>query len=319
MALSGYASYPPTMQEFLAHWDQVNAALAPSPLVLPGGYGRAALQADYTALTTAITTAENEALVKDAAAATRDTQRVAAREKLLQFRNAVDYLLAGTSFARTLPTLPPERANPAATLKPFQEAIGLWTRINVSPVTADFTPPLTLQGGTTLAQFTTDVTALQDAFNAVTSTEQTAGLARDNRDALLTPIREHLVSYRKAVIATFPKNSPLVQRLPAISPTRGSTPDAVTLQGHWDAAQGKTLLTWTASDNPALERYSVRKCAGPRYKAADEQTIGDIAAGTTGFEIAGTPQPGSTDCFKVYVVLTTGNTKGSNAVKVTRS
>ena len=38
MAISTIGSYLPTMQEFIAHWTQVNAALAPGALTLKGGY-----------------------------------------------------------------------------------------------------------------------------------------------------------------------------------------------------------------------------------------------------------------------------------------
>ncbi len=53
MAISGHASYISTMDEFLAHWIQVNTALgADGPLVLPSGMTIGNLDSHRTALQT---------------------------------------------------------------------------------------------------------------------------------------------------------------------------------------------------------------------------------------------------------------------------
>jgi hypothetical protein len=38
MPITGIGSFPPTMQEFINHWTQVNATLGATPLTLRGGW-----------------------------------------------------------------------------------------------------------------------------------------------------------------------------------------------------------------------------------------------------------------------------------------
>lgn len=85
------------------------------------------------------------------------------------------------------------------------------------------------------------------------------------------------------------------------------------------ARESKAHLVWSASANPALDFYSIRYHTGPKYKAAEEQVVGSATVGTLEFLTDfGLPAQGSVAWFKVYVVTTTGNEKGSNAVKVIR-
>lgn len=105
---------------------------------------------------------------------------------------------------------------------------------------------------------------------------------------------------------------------PAIRPAPGSTPVAVQLSGLWSGSLQKAHLEWTASDNPDLDHYSVRSCDPPRYRAQDEATVENVAAGTLELDTdLGLLAPGSAKIFKVYVVTTEDNEKGSNSVKVT--
>ena len=56
-----------------------------------------------------------------------------------------------------------------------------------------------------------------------------------------------------------------------------------------------------------------------KYRAAEELAVAALPKTATTFETAtGLAAPGSAATFKVYVLTTTGNEKGSNAVKVTR-
>lgn len=104
------------------------------------------------------------------------------------------------------------------------------------------------------------------------------------------------------------------------TPVHGSTPDPVVLTGEWDSTSNEAKLTWTASDNPNLERYSIRYVTGDDYEDRLESTLASIEKDaprelttTQGFA-----EPGAKVAFKVYVILTTGNERGSNAVVVER-
>ena len=57
----------------------------------------------------------------------------------------------------------------------------------------------------------------------------------------------------------------------------------------------------------------------PTYSAAEESVVAEIPAGTpTLSSLEGLAAPGGATDFKVYVVVTTGNEKGSNVVRITR-
>jgi hypothetical protein len=126
--------------------------------------------------------------------------------------------------------------------------------------------------------------------------------------------------YRTAIEFEYGPGHPFTESLPDLSPAPGSTPDAVVLSGQWGtlptlAAQ----LTWTASANPNLQVYQLRGCNGPNYIEDESSLITNMLPGTLGTTtLFGLEFPGDQATFKIFVILTTGNQAGSNAVTVTR-
>jgi hypothetical protein len=318
MPFTNLDSIVPTINEFIAHWTQVNAALGATPLTLPGPYALAGLIADRDSLQTlltAVTTADNG---RQVTAADRDIKRAALRERIRQFRATVAGRLAGSVYVSALPLLPATNASQQAFLRVLDDMSNLWARINAAPP-AGFTGPLALTGGYLVATFNADVAALRAAFVATTNAESAATFARRQRDAALAPIRARLVQYRRAVTGAFASGNALIASLPALSPPAGATPDPVSLSAVWNAAQAQAVLTWQASSAPDLANYSVRYHPGPRYRAAEEQSVALLGPGVLTFATDfGLVASGSLAWFKVYVILSTGNEKGSNAVKVIR-
>lgn len=136
--------------------------------------------------------------------------------------------------------------------------------------------------------------------------------------ALYNDIRDRLVQNRLAVAGMFPEDHPLVTSLPRLSPLPGHTPDAVALSGSWNVGTSMADLSWTASSDPDLESYQVRRSGADPYDTSTEIVVDTVPPGTLALSTAdGLGAPGATMRFKVYVVLTTGNEKGSNAVEVT--
>ncbi len=79
-------------------------------------------------------------------------------------------------------------------------------------------------------------------------------------------------------------------------------------------------MTWGASSEAALQQYEVRGVPGDNYTTDDEAVLATVLPTaarefSTTFALSG---PGLTAGFKVYVVLTTGNERGSEAKYVTR-
>jgi hypothetical protein len=108
--------------------------------------------------------------------------------------------------------------------------------------------------------------------------------------------------------------------LPRLTPQPGSTPDAVTANGTWDAAQNKARLTFTLSEATDFDAYELRMTPGPDYSAEDDVVV----ASSTDIQSlefltdAGLSVSGVTASYKVYVKTTTGNEIGSNTVVLTR-
>ena len=320
MPLSSIGSYLPTTQEVINHWTQVNAALGGAPatdLKLQGGYILATLTSDRAALQAAITATEGSDNVRQTAATNRDLKKAAIFPRLAQFRAGVRFKLVGTGYVGALPRVPNFSRNQALFLKAFDDMASLWLTINADATVVGFTPPLLLIGGYTQASFATELAALRTAYNAVDNADEAARLNRKKRDVLLPPLKKRLLQYRIAVLATFGPNDPLTLSLPVVTPPPGSTPAAVNLSGVWNPATSKGDLSWSESTNPNLDHYSVRTAPIP-YKAADESVVAEVPAGTLTYSTdSGLLAPGSVAQFKVYVVLTTGNEKGSNTVSIT--
>ncbi len=318
MAISTIASYLPTMQSFIDHWTAVNAAVGPSVLTLKGGYTLATFTTDRTAIQTAITAVETADNARQIASGDRDVKKASSRARIAQYRASVLGVLAGTPYANTLPKMPKFGVNAGTFMKALDDMANGWSRINTDVITG-FTPPLLLAGGYTLATFNTDVTAMRTAFTTMTNAEDNSRQARSNRDVLLPLAKARMVQYRQAVKGILPPGSPLLATIPAVSPPPGSTPAAVNASGVWNGTTLEADLTWTPSTNPNLDHYSVRTAPGPTYRAADESVVADVAKTLTAFSTnEGLVAPGATALYRVYVVLTTANEKGSNTVSVTR-
>lgn len=318
MPITTIGSYPPTMQEFINHWTQVNASLGAAPLTLRGGY----TLANFTAERNAIIISLNAVIAADNTAQTTASalaiQRAAITPRAIQFRKWVQGYLVGTVYPAALPVAPRPDAVESKFLDPLQDIFNLWTTINADASLTGVPLPLTLTGGYVVATFTTELTTLRTAFlNAKNAAEQ-ATFVRKQRDLLLPPAEQRIKQYRTIIQARF-AGTAFENSLPALSPPPGATPDPVMLTGAWDTALGKAVFNWTASANATLASYSLRACTGSTYRAVDEFVVADLPAGTTTFQtLSGLPLPGNRAVYRVYVVLTTGNERGSNNAAILR-
>ena len=320
MPITTDASYPITAEQFINHWNQINTflGLPANALVLVGSYTVANLTTDRTALLNAATAVINADNVRANTASDRDIKKFSIRARLTQFRGLVTGLMMGSIYVRSLPKMPPFKASEGAYLRPFDDMQSLWTQINAAPP-AGFTGPLMLAGGYTLATFTTDLAALKAAYTAANDATQNATIARSNRDVQMPPLRVRLQQYRKSVVGKLPPGNPLLNTIPAYSPPPGSTPDPVSASGVWNPDLHQAILTWTAFNGDNFLHYDIRTAPGPTYKTKDETTIDTAADDVMHYETnVGLAAPGATALYRVYVVLTTGNEKGSATVSVTR-
>lgn len=321
MPITGTGSWLPTIDEFLAHWAQVNTALGlGGPLTLSGAYAVASLSLDRSGLALAFADVQAKENLRQTAAGDRDVKRTVVRPRILQFGPVVRGLLPGARYLLSIPRTPGFQDAPGKWRDAMDDMSSLWATINTnSPAITGFTPPLVLAGAYAQAGFATDAASLSTAFTALATTDQNAQLSRQQRDQLFEAIYQRLKQYRLVVTGRFPAGDPIIDSLPRLTPPAGSTPAAVQLSQSWNPGTNMADLVWSASADPDLDYYSVRYHPGPKYKASEEQTVDSVIAGTTTFSTDyGLPATGSVAWFKVYVVTTTGNEKGSNAVKVVR-
>ena len=319
MPISSVNSYVPTMQAFITHWQQVNAALGASPLLLKDTYTLAQFALDRTAIQNAITFIEGRGSARQFAAGERDRKKAEIAPRLAQFRANVRYQLTETVYASTLPLVPDITRGEGIFLRPFDDMAALWDRVNDEDNTPGFTPPMTLLGGYDLADYIAELAALRGVFAAVVSAETDVTIARKRRDVLLPVARQRMLQYRAAVLAKFGPDNALTRSLPKYTSDPGSTPDPVNASGVWDAVRNEARLDWTPSGNVRLNRYEIRQSGAATYRTKDESHVASVVRTATRFvTTAGWVVPGAVKCFKVYVVTEDGNEAGSNTLKVSR-
>lgn len=297
---------------------RANADLG-TALVLPGNYAVATLTSDRTALQTKITAVETADNAVQIAASARDIKKGPMRERVRQFRTALQSYFKGYEHVAALPTIPRMNMSEGDFMQALDDMANLWTRVNaITPVPVGMPIPLTLVGGYTLANFNTDLAAIRLAFGTWNDALQGATIAREQRNALMPPLKARLVQYRLAVQSKYTSGAPLLLSLPAVSPAKGSTPPATVLSG---SISGDVItLGWLASPILNLKHYSIRACDPPRFNSANESVIATIPAGTTTWtNNTLLTVPGSVKFFKVYVVTLDDNEKGSNSLKLTHA
>ncbi|KAF0181139.1 MAG: hypothetical protein FD161_445 [Limisphaerales bacterium] len=328
MPITGPGSFVPCLNLFLPHYEQVNTTLgAGGPLVLrnpngpvPPTLNRANLETWRNDLQTQHTAIEGQINDWEIAGADLMDMKVALHLRAGQFNEKVRSQLAGTHFERALPVLPSPTDGQALFMKPMDDISTLWAKINAAVGIPGFTAPLLLMGGYTLAEFDTALGLLRGQFPTTTRAEFLVSYKIEERNAIQKLVYPTLKAYRLAVPTFFAADSPLVLTLPKLTPDPGSTPDPVNATGIWNAPTTQAKITWTLSPAADLEKYEIRWSPGSTYQSENEVVIGTVAAGGTleFFTAQGLGQVGAVSVFKVYVLTTTGNERGSNVVKITR-
>ena len=233
-----------------------------------------------------------------------------------QFNDKIRALFPGSKWVRALPNVPTINEAQSKFVQPLDDIGNLWGLINADPAI----PDVTLLGGYAVATFLADVTALKTASTTLNIARSNTKIAIEERNDLQDDIYPILKNYRQLMPTFFAATHALVESLPRLTPEPGSTPAAVTANVSWDATQLKAKITWSASSDPNLFQYEIRFCPGPDYSTDTESVVGNVSptAPREFFTDAGLAAPGNVASFKVYVVTTTGNEKGSNAVSVPR-
>jgi hypothetical protein len=314
-------TYVTTMDSLASHWTSVNEDGASPPdtdLRLAGGYTLALFQADRGVVWAALRGAREVEIGLKVLFGDRDALKKSLGEDIARFRAAIRAALPASSFAAALPRVPKQLAAEGRFLAACRGVAAVWAEVDALAPSPEFAPPLLL-GGMTRADYQAKVDSLVEMFETVRAENVRLKIAREDRDRVLKRVRGRLLQYRDAVMAHVGPGHYLTKSVPRISPLPGSTPDAVEAAGYWDAEHGVAVIEWPPSENPKLDHYEVRRARGERYRADDETVVARVPADTHVLRTAaGLPGPGAEAEYRVYVVLKTGNEKGSNTVRIVR-
>lgn len=315
MAISGPSSYVPTANEFIAHWQSVNAALGVgNEVTLAGGTTVAMLTSQRDALTVQRDALEAALNGVEIASALIKQRKAALIARFQQFVANVRAVYSGSAYEAALPDQPNFSDAESRFIAPLADIENLWERINNAE------GALTLVGGYGQGAFNDDVDDLREEYMNWVKAQSDVKIARAQRNALQDKIYPILKQYRQIIPGKFEAGSPYIETLPRLSPKAGATPEPVNASATWDAAEVKARIVFDASDEADLKEYELRYTPGDEYESDDETVVAKIApdAPREFLTDAGLTQPGAASTFKVYVILNTGNERGSAAMTVER-
>lgn len=322
MPITGPSSYPATIEEFLSHWEDVNDLLgAGSPLVLPDGMTRADLVTWQETLDAQRDHVSDYAVDRSLARVALNQKISALLGRMVEFNSRVRGDLSGNPIAGVLEAAFSVGDGESVVRDALRKTSRLWELVNaISPAPSGVTLPMLLSGSYSRANFDTDRDALRTAYRTLSEAEVDGLLARSQRNQYQDTIYAMLLAYRAKITGMKTAHPDFVESLPRLTPAAGSTPNAVTANAQWDATASQAKITWTASTETDLQKYEVRGVAGDDYQTDDETVLATILPDAprefmTDFALT---SAGLEAGFKVYVILHTGNERGSNAVHVTR-
>ena len=322
MPITDLGSHVTVGEEFKSHWTDVNAdrvAGGGTALLLIDGYSLGTLTTGVAVVATAITGQEDLDNAFALATTNRDNRKGTLRDRLIEFRDTVQYRCPGSGYVRALPDTPALNASEQKIIRALDDMASVWVRINADATVPNFTPPLLLRGNFTVAAFQAELALLRVDYNAVTTAENDARIGRGKRDVLLAPLRDRFVQYRQAIGVEYGPLHPFTTTLPDLTPPPGSTPAPVPLSGGWNPATAQADFSWPASTEPTIVEFELQVCIGPTFDAATATVVANLPPGTLSVSTTfGLAASGDQISAKLYVVLSTGNRAGSNTITITR-
>ena len=314
MAITSNASYIPTCDEFIAHWQMAFLANGQNPVRVRDNFGRADLIALRDKLDQEGRVLRQKINDREFVRGDINILSKALVERLVQFNNRVKVLFPeGSRYVNALPLVPDPHAASSKVIEPLDDAANIWNRINQQG------DDIILAGGYTHGQFYDQITQLRAKYaeyNQAMVEERVQRGARNETQELIYP---RLKQYRELIPTLFPADSNIVATMPRLTPLPGSTPQPVNASAVWDGALQKARLVWDASDNPKLKEYQVRYSVGSKYDETDATVVATITP-TNPLELltdAGLTQVGAVATYKIFVIVETGNEAGSESLVVT--
>ncbi len=322
MALESNATFLPTMNEFSAHWELVNAAITPDLTAAAEGVAPATL-GQFNDLRDSLQGHMNAIIGKlNEQEIARGDLRLK-KQRLLrllgEFLANMDAFYTSTSLYSARPKTPSLTEGQDAFTRPLVDMATLWETMNTRPAPAGVVLPLVLAEGTTQDSFKDEVADLAALYIAERKAAVGLVLARAERDVDKDRARQLMKGYRQAVPARCSQHPALLASLPDLSPKPGHTPEPVPASATFQEPN-KAKVVYEASEDADLQGYELRGHPGTDYDEDDAVVLdSNLPADPREFLTSvGLTQPGASVALKVVVKLKTGNEASSPAMVVTR-
>ena len=323
MPIQSNASYLPTMDEFLAHWTQVNAVLGAAPLVVAKPLGVATTRAQFDTLRTTLMTNQTsvQGFINDQEIARGDIniKKAALLVTFNQFIEVVEAYYQGTKFYNAKPLAPGIGEGQDNFVSPMLDAQTLWDKMNTGTAPQGVTLPISVGSVVLQASFASAVVLLQASYKDEKIAAQNVKLARADRNLTQATAYDLMKAYRLAVPVRCSQFPNLIATMPKLTPEPGHTPAAVQASATY-VAPSTSHVVHGASADADLDHYEMEGTNGEAWNEEDAVYLGRHEPNEANeFTVAfGLTQPGTAVALKVFVVTTTGNRAGSAPVVVRR-
>lgn len=334
MAISGPASFEPTINAFLSHWLICNNIRPPaSPLLVrvpekEVTFTRLQLAGFRDQLVTQQGVVQGCLTQQQVARGAINNKKATLLARFTQFNSHLDGNYRNTDFYEARPLAPSITDGQESFSRAVMKAVKLWEQLNVGPAPAGMTLPLVLPAieATPGTQGTLDVggmasllSSLQFDYAQEVEKEVLVAVARAGRNRIQDKAYEIMKAYRENVPPKMSNWPELVETMPRLSPLPGHTPDAVNASAIF-VAPNSSKVVYDASTDAMLASYQLRGSVGDDYSDEDAVVIATNAPGAPREFVVpfGLNQPGAKVALKVYVILSTDNEAGSAAMFVER-
>lgn len=326
MPISGPNSYPSTLNHFIQHWTDLNAALA-APLVLSGTRNVSLLTSWLEQVQLKLT----EAMAAAVAAANRKGELDVLKQNAIAWTVVFNATIRADhgelSYARNLAPAPQQSAGRGQFMEPVVKSHQIWADVN-GALGADLTIKrrTTLPNGT-IQTVTMDsdgyqelINDLQGKWNEWTRAQQRAENIREQRNDVMALAYELMKDYRAKVPLELPEGHALLDSLPALSPDAAKRPAAPAGAGEWNEQTAEADLSGSPSTTPGVA-HELRYSPEDPYNDDNEIVLASFAAGQSlAFSTnIGLAVPGDVARFVWVAVAPDGHEGRSSVVAVTRT
>ena len=323
MAITNLDSYISTIDDFLGHWLDANSALGVAKAITIAvgnmGYDRGGFQSLRSGLLNLQFDLQSKDNDVEIARSLIEFKKTTLLGWINEFNGLVDAYYSDTHFFAARPKVPTMSDGRDTFSRPMMDMATLWEKLNAAPARPGLALPIKMVDNTTQAQFLAAMTTFDNAYQAAQRADQLLTLSRRNRDLQNTLVYTIMKNYRQAVPSLCREFPLIVDTLPRLTPEPGSTPDALTATGIFQAPD-IAHIEHSPVTQPGIKRVELRGNLGETYNPDTATLLAQHApnAPATFNTSHGLTGPDTKLVVKVFVINETDNEAGSNSVVIIR-